>query len=309
MSLQYMFSQKELENQVNIVNKIFDLSKLSEEKVDKKDIQKYYKSTRWAYKYIYNKGRGNFKHMAISPSATSKYNPEDLKTVLTIIQRQIDKNHSHTILELGAGDGPNSYYLAKNNPDKQFYSVDLSTLPIKKFQGLPNYQFYLDDFHKLDKIKDNSIDLVFVIEALCHSDNKNIVLELVRRKLKKNGLFIIFDAYTNKDTLTRSEKQILQSTERSMAVNSFENIKSFEQKIKESGFKTIHKQNLNNNIIPGLKRLKRISKTYFELPDLLFKTISTITGPIITQNSIAGYLLLSLILNSICVYELHILQK
>ncbi len=58
-----------------------------------------------------------------------------------------------------------------------------------------------------------AFDVVFVIEALCYSTQKKQVLKEVKRVLKKDGIFIVIDAFARKHTeeLTPHEKLAKQA--------------------------------------------------------------------------------------------------
>ena len=169
---------------------------------------------------------------------------------LKIINKQIHDVNSKNVLELGAGNGSNSAYLARINKDINFQGVDLSKGVLFRNKSIQNYNQEVGDFHDLSCYIDESFDVIFVIEALCHSSNKLRVLNEVYKKLKQGGLFIIFDGYYNKPFTDMSIDEQLASklTEKSMAVDKFETVTDFNKTISHSKFKLIKKEDLSSKI-------------------------------------------------------------
>jgi hypothetical protein len=145
---------------------------------------------------------------------------------------------------------------------------------------------------------------------LCHSSDVKQVFNEVFKKLKNNGLFIIFDGYRNKIVTEYSKDELLamQLVEKTMSVNEFTNIKTFEEIIKKSQFEIICKADLSPNIMPTLKRFEKEALLFYRYR--LLKNIMKILIPeIILKNSIAGLLMPEVINQRLACYYLHILKK
>ena len=115
----------------------------------------------------------------------------------------------------------------------------------------------MGDYNDLSQFKNSSIDIAFVIEALCYSNKKEIVFKELQRVLAPNGIFIVYDGYLNDNRkLNENQKFACRLTEIGMAVERFESHKEFLNKAKENGFKIINDEDVSFFIMPTLKDLK-----------------------------------------------------
>lgn len=289
---------------LKIIESNFNVNRLINEEQQNKQIRNYYLTNHLAYLLFHN--RKGFMHMGLSKD--NKYSDNDLLGQLKVIQKYIDKIKAQRVLELGAGNGSNSRYLAKNNQYVNFTGVDLSKKPSGNKSS--NYKQEVGDFHNLTDYPNGSFDLIFVIEALCHSTKKDLALNEVYKKLRKKGLFIIFDGYANKPISRFTEDELLAKklTEKTMAVDSFDFIDDFEKVIKKSNFSIIAKKDLSQEIMPSLKRFEELALLFYKLP-LVTNLIKFLLPQDLVKNSVAGLLMPTLVQKRVACYYLHVLQK
>jgi len=160
----------------------------------------------------------------------------------------------------------------------------------------------------LRSYKDRTFDIVYVIEALCYSTNKEVVFKEVRRVLKSNGYFIIFDGYRSSKKLSRDEEIACKLTEKSMAVQSFEIYKDVIQKAFKQHFVLDYEENLSKYVLPTMKRFEKLSKVYIKFP-LISRLVTKILPMEFSANSIAGYFMPNLIEGKIAQYMVTVLKS
>lgn len=135
--------------------------------------------------------------------------------------------------------------------------------------------------------------MVFVIEALCHSNNKQKVFSEVKRVLKENGVFIIFDGYSGKPEplMTKEELLAKKLTEKAMFVSSFDYYPEFKRKLIKSGFIAIEEEDISELVMPSMEKFETLAKIYFSLPFFFIKLVNRIFPSIFINNIISGYLM------------------
>ena len=199
-------------------------------------------------------------------------------------------------------------FLAKRNPEVTFDGIDLSLKPLKRFTKIPNLRFQFGDYHDLSAFKDDSYDLAFVIEALCHSANKLQVLREVKKKLKRNGLFIVIDAYRTDcaSPLSHSEDIMAQLIEKGFAVDKFECVKDIEGYMREE-YSIATTQDVTQYILPCMAKGKWVCH-YFSHPAIA-KAVNKLLPFDIVKNTIVALLIEISIKRQIACYFIHVLKN
>lgn len=295
-----------LEEQLKKIDSVLDTDKLLHEENSSSVIQNYYRVNKLAYRIFHN-SKG-YLHMGLSTDG--KYEPSDLEKPLLDIEAIIHKTAAQKVLELASGHGANSLFLAKRNPNVTFHALDLSTKPKKGFSRLDNTSFTTGDFHNLSKFDDNSLDLVFIIEALCYASDKEKVIGEVARVLRKGGRFIILDGYYSKllYELDATEQKAAKLTSNGMAVGEFKYIEEFNKIIASSSLEIIEQEDLSNEVLPTMTRLSRFAKLFYKL-GFIAKLLKIILPDMFVRNSVSGLLMPTLMKQGIAKYCRHELVK
>lgn len=297
--------KKSLADKLNDVSSALNIEYLLKENESADIIKDYYRTNKISYRLFHN--WSGFLHMGISKNGV--YKKLDLLEQPKEVEQYIKSLDAKNILELGAGRGANSFFLAERNPTITFYAIDFSTSPIKKYIR-KNLTFNFADYHNLSIFDDNFFDVIFAIETVCHSDKKEVVLREVYKKLKKGGVFIIFDGYLSKDRnlLNEEQKTTCVLIEKGMAINEFESLESFNKKVISTGFTVLKEENLSENILPTLLRFEKMANKFFK-NKFLQKILTFIFPEKVIRNSISGYLMPNFIEEKIGFYIKHVLQK
>ena len=300
---------KELKTKLSNIENVLNVNNLLARDGGTDSIRKYYKLNKLAYSIFHSKK--GFVHAGLSESDSFK--DEDLLAQPKIIGKYIEENNAKEVLELAMGKGANSKYLAEKYPDVNFYGLDLENgqLDINNFKNIQNLRVSYGDYHKLDSFPDEKFDIIYVIDALCHSNNKDVVAKEVYRVLKNGGLFIVIDGYSGKKTNELNEDEVLakQLNEKGMMLSSFEYIDNAVDKIKSAGLILVEDKDYSKNIIPSFGRLEKIaSKTILE-PRILGKIVDKVLPNEITFNAVSAYLTPVLIRKGIFCYKLLIFKK
>ncbi|NOR84580.1 methyltransferase domain-containing protein [archaeon] len=305
-----MQNQKALKQKIENISNVFEINKVINLKTNKKYIQKYYKINKIPYSLFHTKT--DLMYMGVSRDGI--YKEDDLLEAARTVEKYIKKLNGTAVLELATGRGASSFHIAQKFPKVKFYGVDISKgqldFAYKKAKKINNYYPNFGDYHDLSQFENETFDIVFVIEALCYSINKYQVLTEVSRVLKKDGIFIIFDGYLNKNPkqLTSDEKIATQLAEKGMAMDKFETYESFKEKIKKTNFNIDFEENISQFTIPTMKRFEKKATLFFKHPHVA-KIISKFLPKAFIYNTISGYLSCTLMQMNTYHYMITILKK
>lgn len=303
--------QVELSFKLKQIQKVFNIDEIINIKPTTASIAKYYKLNKFAYNLFSSKT--DFIHMGISRNG--KYSTEDLLEQARVVDKYIKRLQARTVLELATGRGATSAYLAKKYPNIVFEAVDLPNGQIDfaliKAKKLKNFHPKEGDYHNLSSYPKNSFDVIFIIEALCYSTNKQKVFGEVRKLLKDGGVFIIFDGYCGKkeSLLTKTETLAKKLTEKSMIVPNFDYYQEFKSKLLKSGFRILEEEDASKLITPTLKKFETQAKLYFKIPPFILKIINKFFPPIVMNNIIPGYLMPTLKELGVAKYMISVVSK
>ena len=248
-----------------------------------------------------------FLHCGISYDG--KHKKDDFKEQARMIERYICDRNAKNVLELGYGLGANSAYLAKRNPLVMFEGVDLSLRPLKQFIKLPNINFHFGDYHDLSNVKASSYDVIFAIESLTYSTNKLLVFREVKKKLARDGCFIVIDGYRcdRVTPLSPSEDIMFKLIEKSMSVEKIECVKDIEGYMRQE-YSIEAVKDLSPYVLPFLERQESKARYYFFHP-VFAKLVNKLLLFDIIKNAIPIFLLPISIRRQIGCYFAHILKN
>ncbi len=295
----------DLELRLKRIGVIFDIPSIINEPQGESQIINYYLKTKRAYRVLHS--WEGFIHFGISYDG--KHKRRDYKEPARVVEQYIRDTDAKNVLELAYGLGANMAFLARRNPRVMFDGVDLSQEPLKRYAKTPNAHFYLGDYHDLSNFENDAYDIIFVIESLCHSTNKLQVLREVKKKLKRDGLFVVIDGY-RKDRatpLSQSESMMWKLIERGLAINTFECIKDVESNMREE-YSLVAAQDVTQCVLPSIINHERRAGHYFAHPSLARIVFKIFTYESV-KNSIVAYLLPTSIRRQIACYYIHVLKN
>lgn len=299
-----------LKGKLTNIGKVFDIKKILALDPDKFYIQKYYKINQLGYTLFHTSK--DLIHMGISRDGV--YKEEDLFEAPKIVEKYIVDTKATRVLELATGRGANSVYLAERNSGVIFNGIDISEGQLcyarKKAKKIKNYKPSFGDYHDLSIFQDASFDVVFVIEALCHSKKKEVVLAEVHRVLKPNGVFIVIDGYRERENelFSQDERIAVELTEKTMAVNFFDYYKEFKNKIISSKFIIEKEEDVSEFVLPTMNRFEKSANSFFR-SIFLAKLVAFLLPKEFVYNAIAGYLMPTLVKDNVFSYRIFILRK
>lgn len=300
---------KTLEDCLSQIDHFFGIQALLNVGVGNCDIKKYYSLNNLAYKKVHSSEGA--VHMAINYDGN--FNKNGYYTAPNEIAKYIQEYEVRNAVELGCGKGFNSNYLSLKFPKVQFKGLDITPAHLniakKGIQDKNNVEFIYGDFQSIP-LPDQSAELVFELEAVCHAHNQEKVLQESNRILKQGGLFIVYEAFRNSnfDALPENSKLAGWLTEKTMVVKQFADEDAWLELASKNGFEVIENQDISQAVMPNLLRLNSISMKIFDKP-LLGKVLKMLIPRYVLMNAVAGTLMPYVISMEIMKYKRVVLIK
>jgi cyclopropane fatty-acyl-phospholipid synthase-like methyltransferase len=167
---------------------------------------------------------------------------------------------SDVVLDAGCGVGGSSIHLAAKYGCKTT-GITLSekqaafaTAQAANKELSHKVDFLVNDFTATN-FPDESFDVVWAIESVCHANEKADFLKEAFRVLKKGGRLIMADFFRNAQEPNAEGKYWLDKWAASWAVPEFEYDKVFVDKAWRTGFSSVELDDVTENILPSAKRL------------------------------------------------------
>ncbi|HLO86096.1 MAG TPA: class I SAM-dependent methyltransferase [Nostocaceae cyanobacterium] len=284
-------SQLTLADALTKIDKLFGCDRVLKE-FDSDITINYYTQSEWGYQ-IYHSGQDAI-HMALNPDGI--FNADGYYTQPRVVAEQIDQFPAKTVLELGCGKGFNSRFLAKQYPEIQFTGIDLTPAHIKiaqqKAENFSNLSFQEGDFNQL-RFLDQSFDIVFAFECLCHASQPEIPLAEIFRVLRPGGKLIVFDGYRKLkiEKLPKLLQTATQLVEVSMAVrHGFSEVEDWQSIAQSIGFQVKVIEDISWAIQPTLLKLQKLSLKLFSL-SWQARILAYLLPKYLVRNAIAGLLM------------------
>lgn len=285
--------RSELRKKLDKIEKVFNTDQVLTMDVDQSVIVDYYTQSNPGYSKFHS--TDGSVHMALN--FDGEFDQQGYYGQAELVQQQISQLNPAKVLELACGKGFNSIYLAAKHPEIAFLGLDLTPVHVEianqtaRDRHLSNLTIQPGDFHHLD-YPDHSIDIIFVIESLCHATNTRQVLEECHRVLRPSGMLIVIDGFRKKalEIMSPDEQTATILVEKAMAVETGLSIDHFLDLASQAGFSAQEYQDLCNAIMPNLKRLERLASKFFRFPILARRT-AKLLPPYLVRNTIAGLLM------------------
>lgn len=281
----------ELKKYLDKVSRIFSVDELLKQDINNQDVIDYYTQSDYGYR-VFHSTEGSI-HMALN--FDGEFDKEGYYGQAKIVQEQIDEIHPSRVLELASGKGFNTIYLASRNKHIKFVGIDITATHVaiakNKAHNIPNLEFQIGDFQNLG-FPEETFDLIFVVESICHAMDMARALSEAYRVLKPSGRLIVFDGF-RKTGFSKSDKDLqlaARMVEVSMAVKQAWMIDDWLKIAQDVGFYTVKVDDISQAIMPNLRKFQHLARGYFKFPALSNVLLHTLP-PYLVKNAIAGLLM------------------
>lgn len=234
-------------------------------------IRNYYLNSRFGYRYLL----WGSQHFGFYPKNKNISEKEAQVLMQDLVGEKLDLSNSMKVLDAGCGRGIVATYLA-NKFDCSIEAIDITPMLVEEARAktrnlnIQNVNFFIMDYSNMN-FSDDYFDAIYTIETLCHSADVSKTLKEFYRVLKKSGKVALFE-YTiaNDDKFSGYEmdilKKVLNATATEDGLSHFRH-DEFQNLIRKAGFKKVEVENITENVLPSLNRLRK----FLLLPYLFVK--------------------------------------
>lgn len=234
--------------------------------IKKQNIQrlnKYYRKSKIGYSIIL----WGSKHFGFY-SEDKKVSEKEAQILMQdLIGEKLNLSKSMKILDAGCGRGVVSVYLAKKfgckieGIDVLPFELKMAKILAKKSNVEDKINYHLMDYSDM-KFKNDYFDAIYALETLSHSIDIIKTLKGFFRVLRPGGRIALFEYTMAEDyKFSEYEMDMLNKVTHSSVMDGLKSFRhdKFSKIIREIGFGNISSENISENVMPSLGRLRKIA--------------------------------------------------
>jgi tocopherol O-methyltransferase len=244
---------------------------------DTEAIKKYYSDTQFEYQLIWN------WKLKTTPALHFGYYDEKASNHERAIVRANEVlaefgniKKGATIVDAGCGLGQSTEWLATNYEAK-VTGITLVTKQVeaihKRLQKKPvaNVDFKVADYLSMP-FENNSLDVVWAFESVCHAANKLDFYKEAYRVLKPGGKVLIAEYLRNKRPLEKHQEAMLADIFHKWAIPDLDTLQEHQEHAIEAGFTAFKNRDVTKNVFKSYENLRETCKRYSRLSAFLYNT-------------------------------------
>ena len=237
----------------------------------------YYESCEEDYRLLWDLDRSMAMHAGYWDETTRSL-PDALMRENEILAQKVQIKEKDHVLDAGCGMGGSCFYLAQKYGCR-VTGITLSQKQVKRAKEHAK-KLNLQDktqFHVMDycntTLPENSFDVVWGLESVCHAGDKAQFIREAYRLLKDKGRLIIADGFTMKRSYSQFEQRLMKKWLNGWGVNTLETVEDFQLHLKKIGFSNIAYQDITSHVLPSSRRL-----FFYSLPAYPLSRMGEIIG-------------------------------
>lgn len=227
-----------------------------ESSVSKNGLVDYYQKSGWWYAHFWD--RGGLHHGIFERTTRSHRQAVENQYKIVIREGLIRKGMK--VLDVGCGVGDGACYIAKMTGAKVL-GITIVPNQVNEAYRLARQlkvdhlvDFKLMDFQRMDLPKDH-FDVIYGIESISHSSDKNQFLKEAKKVLKHEGRVVIIDGYLEREIRSEREKKNYYNLLEGWHLYELGSIKDMLVLLEKNGFLLVKKRDYVNEINRSLKRM------------------------------------------------------
>lgn len=227
------------------------------------EVVRYYDQTWWDYRALWLNPRNPSMHFGYWDETTSDHHASTLR-MNEVIAETADLGRGQRVLDAGCGVGGTSRWLA-NQRGCEVVGVTLSAEQVRRARrhaeeaGVADRCTFLQrDFRDLD-LPEESFDVVWAQESVCHTPDKRAFLQEAFRVLRPGGQLVCADFYRTEREPSAEEARLLTEWLDGWAIPDLAKATAFCEWAADAGFVDATVRDLTPGVRPSLRRLHRLA--------------------------------------------------
>ena len=189
---------------------------------------------------------------------------EAVEAMVKQVASVVDIDESDRVLNLGSGVGDDAIWVARttgasvvgvNVHDRQ---LELAREFALEAGVDDRVSFRYDDFHELETVEADSFDVVWGLEALCHSADDARVVREAARVLDDDGRLVFADLFCRRSQVTDAEASRLEKLYDAWDVR-YDPVDELEAALEDQGFRDVGVREVTDAVRPSIEHDYRMS--------------------------------------------------
>ncbi len=155
--------------------------------------------------------------------------------------------------------------------------------------------------------EDNSFDVVFGVESICHAKDKADFLKEAYRILKPGGRIVVIDGFLRRNPNGPAEERVYSEFLKGLALDNLAHIDLFKQDAERVGFKDVETLDKTKNVMRSSEEMYELMKRWQWLHSLL--SMVHLVPQLLVDNLRAGIVQRDFIFNGPGMYAIVSAQK
>ncbi len=246
-------------------------------------VKKYYTHTQFEYKLIWNWG------LKTTPALHFGYYDEKATNHAQAVFRANEAlaewagiPKGAVIVDAGCGLGNSSRWLAQHY-DCTVTGITIVPKQVETIQKdldndpLPNMKVMLANYFEMP-FENNSVDIVWAIESVCHAKHKADFYKEAYRVLKPGGKIVMAECIRHSRPMSAEKEEMLGNVFHSWAIPDLDTLAEHEDHSNKAGFRLFRHKDVSKNMLTSFRNLRKICQRYHWLSTFLHSTkiISTV---------------------------------
>lgn len=238
-----------------------------ENKNNLQDVIEYYDKTRFDYRVSWDNSPTPAVHFGYYDEHSKKHT-EALMNTNRVLSELAEIKAGEKILDAGCGRGGSSFWLALHKDVEAVgitpvqTQIDDCNEQAKKLQLEEKTSFVLADYCNTD-FEDETFDVVWACESLCHAKEKGAFYREAYRLLKPGGRLVIAEYLRARRPLEQAGEEQLMAWLNRWAIDDIDTKSEHTKHMSQAGFLDVKIRDVTKHMKVSLKNLHRNSSNWF----------------------------------------------